>query len=380
MKDELDLRCICCILKTLSFRKLLINADTTLWTSDNERLHLSSSSPEALSVFMFLRPGEAPLHNLHNPPRMHQTAFLPSVPVSIRTPHPSTSPRRSHQPRQSTPSMNTPHDLLIIGAGHLGQRIAGTWREKHPVAEILGETRTDASHATLSALGITPVLAGTTTRPFPYVVFCAPPSKFPDYPHAVQEATERVLPDGRFVFTSSTSVYGDVPFANEHTARKDTGRAEKLFHAENAVMGIPGGVVVRLSGLYVLERGAHTFWISRGEVPGSEESILNLIHYSDAADAVVKALLVDKLSERVFLAAADKSITRRDLIEAALRHPKFEKEQRPRFMNDSPATSRRFDNSWSRAMLGWSPKYETFAEFIDHEIEERKTEQHSVER
>ena len=268
--------------------------------------------------------------------------------------------------------MNTPHDLLIIGAGRLGQRIARTWREKHPVAEILGETRTDASHATLSALGITPVLAGTTTRRFPYVVFCAPPSPFPDYAHAVQEATERVLPDGRFVFTSSTSVYGDAPFADERTPRKDTGRAERLFYAENAAMRIPEGVVVRLSGLYSLECGAHTFWFSRREVSGSEETAYNFIHYDDAADAVVKALLMDKISERVFMAAGLKSMTNRDVIEAALRHPKFEKEQRPRFMNDSPATSRRLDNSWSRAMLGWSPKHETFAEFIDHEIEERK--------
>lgn len=40
-----------------------------------------------------------------------------------------------------------------------------------------------------------------------------------------------------------------------------------------------GGCVVRLAGLYLADRGAHTFWVTRETVPGRPDSYVNLIHY-----------------------------------------------------------------------------------------------------
>ena len=64
--------------------------------------------------------------------------------------------------------------------------------------------------------------------------------------------------------------------------------------AETAVLKHPGGIVLRFGGLYTLTRGAHNFWLS-GKISESKSSpngLINLIHYDDAAEAVMSAFKV----------------------------------------------------------------------------------------
>ncbi len=53
-----------------------------------------------------------------------------------------------------------------------------------------------------------------------------------------------------------------------------------------------GGTVLRLGGLYHLRRGAHNYWVCSGKSPfaSSPDGLINLIHYDDAAEAVLCAL------------------------------------------------------------------------------------------
>jgi hypothetical protein len=95
---------------------------------------------------------------------------------------------------------------------------------------------------------------------------------------------------GSLLFTSSIGVYsaesgivdeqGDV-FPSDHSER-----IARLLGAEAAVLEA-GGNVVRLAGLYHAERGAHNFFFQKGEIARSGDSLLNLIHYEDAASLVV---------------------------------------------------------------------------------------------
>lgn len=39
------------------------------------------------------------------------------------------------------------------------------------------------------------------------------------------------------------------------------------------------GTVVRLAGLYDLERGPHSYWLKVGTVKGAPEGLINLVHY-----------------------------------------------------------------------------------------------------
>lgn len=87
------------------------------------------------------------------------------------------------------------------------------------------------------------------------------------------------------VFTSSAGVYA----VQEGTCTEDSPvveqgnseRTDRLLAAEAAVR--PGGNVVRYVGLYHSGRGAHTAFLQRGIIQRSGQSILNLIHYEDAA-------------------------------------------------------------------------------------------------
>lgn len=262
--------------------------------------------------------------------------------------------------------MSTANDLLVVGAGGIGQRVGKQWRALYPDATIIGETRTDEKHDLVTEAGMTPAILGSTPGKFPKVVFCAPPSGSENFGEDVLAATKRAADDGRVVFTSSGSVHGPTDFVTESTPYGTTERAQRMIRAEEAVLSFPGGVAVRLAGLYSLFRGPHVYWSRKGFVPGSAESQVNMIHYDDAALAVVCALRLEKLPERrTFLASVLNSVTRKQLFEASLRHPQLSDFKVPKIMEDEPPTRRRYDNTWSREVLGFKPKFESFVDFME---------------
>ncbi len=67
-------------------------------------------------------------------------------------------------------------------------------------------------------------------------------------------------------------------------------RSERLLAAEKAVLAA-GGCVVRLAGLYLEGRGAHNYWLTQEAVAQRPDGLINQIHYRDAANAAVAALL-----------------------------------------------------------------------------------------
>lgn len=75
----------------------------------------------------------------------------------------------------------------------------------------------------------------------------------------------------------------------------------RLLAAEEAVLS-RGGNVIRLAGLYTATRGPHSYWLQRAKdlsgtaqassavIQGSAEDVLNMLHYEDAASAVIALL------------------------------------------------------------------------------------------
>ena len=59
--------------------------------------------------------------------------------------------------------------------------------QEHPGCQIFGQTVTTDHHDELIKMGIDPSLKGNeVTNRFPYVIFCAPPSRTSDYPGDVR--------------------------------------------------------------------------------------------------------------------------------------------------------------------------------------------------
>lgn len=267
------------------------------------------------------------------------------------------------------------NNLLIIGAGVLGRMVAEQWQHLHPGATVIGETNTTTNHDLLKSLNITPAISGSTASVPSKVVFCAPPSGSPDYPGALGEAVGRLTENNRIVFTSSGSVHGSKEeLITETTAQcVDEERSKRLADAENHVLNYHNGLVVRLSGLYTLQRGAHSFWLKTGKVMSAKNRHLNLIHYADAASAVVQALQlgddqVQKLPRRNFLACSNKVVTPLEILEVSLKHDMYKQFDMPEFQKAD--SKRTYDNTWSRETLNWTPKWESYVDFMLQEINE----------
>ncbi|OMO53713.1 hypothetical protein CCACVL1_28405 [Corchorus capsularis] len=247
------------------------------------------------------------------------------------------------------------NDLLIVGPGVLGRLVAEKWREEHPGSQIFGETVTTDHHDELITMGIKPFLKGAKTdQKFPYVIFCAPPSKTPDYPGDVRMASLSWNGEGSFLFTSSSAPYdcNDNGPCDEDTPIVPIGRSPRtdvLLKAEKLVLDFG-------------DRGAHFYWLNKGTVDARPDHILNLIHYEDAASLSV-TILKKKLRGRIFLGCDNHPLSRQEIMDLVDKSGKFNKKFEG-FTGTSDPLGKKLNNTKTRKELGWEPKYPSFAHFL----------------
>jgi nucleoside-diphosphate-sugar epimerase len=255
------------------------------------------------------------------------------------------------------------HDLLAIGAGHLGGRVLRLWCEAHGPSSVLAETRSDRRHAELRALGVgCRCRSDETPSPRSHVLFCVPPSSTEDYTAEARRAVQLRDGRGRLVMTSSTAVYAeeDGGVVDEGSPLASTERALRLLAAEETVR-TAGGIVIRLAGLYDQERGPHRVFLRQGRSPRRGDGLLNLIHYDDAAELCRLALERGEAGA-VYLGNDDRPITRRELVEAAALSGRFE--GGCVFTGTGGPLGRRCDGAATRRRLGWEPRHRTFPDWL----------------
>ncbi|XP_012858733.1 PREDICTED: uncharacterized protein LOC105977886 [Erythranthe guttata] len=285
-------------------------------------------------------------------------SFSMATPISVNVNASSTIDAPHNELEASSAGAIGAYDLLIVGPGVLGRIVAEKWRE----------SARSEHHEELIKLGITPSLKGTQlSHKFPFVIFCAPPSGTLDYPGEVREATLNWNGEGSFVFTSSSAPYDcfDNGSCDENTPVVPIGRSprtDKLLTSENVVLEA-GGCVVRLAGLYKVDRGAHTYWLEKGTVDVRPDHILNLIHYEDAASLSI-AILKKNLRGKIFLGCDNHPVSRQEVMELVNKSGKYSKKFEA-FTGTSDPLGKKLNNSKSRAELGWEPKYPSFAQFLD---------------
>ncbi|KAK9288300.1 hypothetical protein L1049_016751 [Liquidambar formosana] len=270
------------------------------------------------------------------------------------------------------------NDLLIVGPGVLGRLVAEKWREEHPECQICGQTVTTDHHDELIKIGINPSLKGMKpTHQFPYVIFCAPPSRASDYAGDVRLAASNWSGEGSFLFTSSSAPYDcyDNGSCDEDSPVVPIGRSPRtdvLLKAEKVVLesGVtstfytPGllGQKKNLDYLYKADRGAHVYWLEKGTVEARPDHILNLIHYEDAASLSV-AILKKKLRGRIFLGCDNHPVSRQEVMDLVIKSGKFSKKFEG-FTGTNDPLGKRLNNSKTREEIGWEPNYPSFAQFL----------------
>jgi len=270
-------------------------------------------------------------------------------------------------------------DLAIIGPGVLGSLVAEQYRSVNPSATIALVFRShDAERRDrLEKEGFrvtTSEEAGKRNLKAKNVVFSAPPTGNSQYAddvrRAVQEIWEGSCGGGAAVFTSSGGVYAENESGtiDEKSEVLRTERSGKLLDAEQASLEA-GGTVVRLGGLYRLESGAHNFWAKGGSFPSKPAGLINLVHYSDAASALLLSLQnPSKVARQCLLVADGTPMSRQAILDAALKHPHFrEATVEVMFTGGEGVDGKVYNCSKVREVLGWKPAFASFENFIDLE-------------
>jgi nucleoside-diphosphate-sugar epimerase len=177
--------------------------------------------------------------------------------------------------------------------------------------------------------------------------------------------------NGGFVFTSSAGVYKENEGGTISIDSEVKSGPNNILDAEKSVLD-NGGTVLRFGGLYTSYRGAHNYWLGRDSVPSSPSGYINLIHYDDAATAIVSALELN-LRKTVLLVSDGVPISRKDICLASVEHPTYSGKSAPNFTGNG-TDGKKYDISEARRQLvEWAPKYISFAAFMKelHGLEDK---------
>jgi nucleoside-diphosphate-sugar epimerase len=228
--------------------------------------------------------------------------------------------------------------VLIVGCGYVGLSLGKELaRQGHTV---FGLRRSVLAEAEMKAAGITPLHADITQpdslknlpRNFDWVVNCTASGGggAQDYRKIYLEGNSNLIswlkdsPLKKFIYTSSTSVYGqnDGSIVTEKSlvepdaeTSKVLAETEKLLLAAAHKGNFPA-VILRVAGIYGPARGHAFKQFLRGEakIEGDGSRWLNMIHRDDLIGVISAALACGTPGE-IYNAADDEPVTQRQFFE-----------------------------------------------------------------
>ena len=303
---------------------------------------------------------------------------------------------------------------LIVGCGYVGLPLGVELiRLGH---EVFGLRRNAATEGELKAAGLQLLIADITRpetlaklpREFDWVVntVASRGGNAEDYRRIYLEGTRHLLewlsvkPPQKFVYTSSTSVYGqtDGSWVKE-TSPGDplTETAKILLETETVLLGASGsllrgddvatavqapgrsphpavpGVILRVAGIYGPERGHwfKQFLNNEARIEGDGSHYLNMIHRDDVAGCILAALKNGRPGE-IYNAVDDEPVRQIDFFQWLVEElgkqlpphtPENFEEDRKRGV-----TNKRVSNRKLKMELGYQFKYPNFRKGYTAEI------------
>ena len=176
--------------------------------------------------------------------------------------------------------------------------------------------------------------------------------------------------DSGFVFTSSAGVYAENAggVVDETSEVKHSPYTDQILGGENHVLAA-GGSVVRLGGLFTVQRGAHNFWLTSGRpaFASAPNGLINLISYHDAALISVDVLNAakDAAEGKLYLVSDGVPVSRIGICEAAIANPKYAECKVPKFEGDPALVDgKKYNTGLVRKSLGWAPVFPSFADYM----------------
>ncbi len=286
--------------------------------------------------------------------------------------------------------------VLIVGCGYIGLPLgAELVRQGHAVFGL----KRSVDAAELQAAGITPLHADITRAEtltglpseYDWVVNCTASGggDAEAYRQLYLMGNRNLIewlrpsPPRRYVYTSSTSVYGQndgslVVETDPIAPATDTSQilvaTENLLLAAAMQIKFPT-VILRLAGIYGPGRGHWFKQFLRGEarLEGDGSRFLNMIHCADVVGAIIAALQGGAPVPSVFNVVDNEPVMQRDFF--AWLAGQLGKPMPPSVPADVEAnrkrgvTNKRVSNQRLKQMLGYQFKYPTFRQGYAAEIE-----------
>jgi nucleoside-diphosphate-sugar epimerase len=277
--------------------------------------------------------------------------------------------------------------VLIVGCGYVGVPLgAELARQGH---EVFGLRRNSVAAPELTAAGIKPLVGDITQlaqlRQLPgaydWVVNCVSSSGGGEeaYRSIYLNGTRNLLqwlsskPPGKFVYTSSTSVYGqnDGSLVDETSpAEPGAPTAKILSETEHALLEafrrtkFPA-VVLRVAGICGPGRGywLRQFMSGQAVIAGDGARFLNMIHRDDVAGCVIAALMHGNPGE-IYNAVDDEPVRQLAMFQWLAQRtgrplpPSVPEEG----VSKRGESNKRISNSKLKRELGYRFKYPTFRE------------------
>jgi len=202
---------------------------------------------------------------------------------------------------------------LVIGCGYLGRRVAAMWRDAGD--QVFATTRHAAEANRFRADGFKPVVCDVLDAaslahlpPVDTVLYAigldraSGASMRTVYVDGMANALKYLPPPGRFIYISSSSVYGqsDGGWVDEESPtepQEESGRivleAERTLSSFSArrhlrALSEDSHIILRFGGIYGPGRLLRRAAIERGEpIVGDADKWLNLIHADDGAHVIL---------------------------------------------------------------------------------------------
>ena len=278
--------------------------------------------------------------------------------------------------------------VLIVGCGYVGLGLGAELRQAGH--DVSGLRRSHSAEATLRRAGIHPLVADITDPAslqalpgsFDWVVHCpaAGGGGVEEYRRVYVEGTRNVLgwlstqPPRRFIYTGSTSVYGQndgswVTEASPTEPAAITGEilleTERLLLTAHRRDQFPA-TLLRLAGIYGPDRG---YWLKqflggRATLTGDGSRFLNMVHRDDVVGVLVTALDRGRAGE-IYNVADHEPVTQRALFQwlaDRLNRPMPPSTPPEDTLRKRGATDKRISNRKLLEELGYAFRFPTFRE------------------
>ena len=286
--------------------------------------------------------------------------------------------------------------VLIIGCGYVGLPLgAELVRQGH---QVEGIRRTPGSERILRDAEIKPRIIDITQSTelaqlapeYDWVVNCVSSSRggVEDYEAVYVQGTRNLIewltptPPKKFVYTSSTSVYGQTdgsiveetsPTDPQAEIAKILVAAENLLLQAAQIINFPA-IILRIAGIYGPGRG---YWFKqylKGEaiIEGKGERILNMIHRDDVVGAIIAALK-NAQSGELYNAVDDEPVRQIEFFQWLSERlgkplPQSLPEERIA-VRKRELTSKRVSNRKLKQELGYTLEYPTFRQGYAAEVQ-----------